>query len=166
MKFQFLCTLFLVLCITLSTSAKPVKRGLLGNTLKGVTNTVKKLLFHGKGTFFDPPSEGGAQGACGPYADKDSQIVAMNGDQYGDMSKKSHWCGKRVKICYKSKCTVATVTDACPTCDHGCLDLTPAVWGQLEENTSIGVLPISWGEYDGDDEGGDDEDSNEDDEST
>lgn len=119
MKFQFLCTLFLVLCITLSTSAKPVKRGLLGNTLKGVTNTVKKLLFHGKGTFFDPPSEGGAQGACGPYADKDSQIVAMNGDQYGDMSKKSHWCGKRVKICYKSKCTVATVTDACPTCDHG-----------------------------------------------
>lgn len=118
MKLQFLFTLFLVFCITLTT-AKPVKRGLLGNTLKGVTNTVKKLLFHGKGTFFDPPTEGGAQGACGPYADETSQIVAMNGDQYGDMSKKSHWCGKRVRICYKSKCTVATVTDACPTCDHG-----------------------------------------------
>lgn len=49
----------------------------------------------------------------------------------------------------------------------GCLDLTPAVWGQLEEDTSIGVLPISWGEVDDDeDEGGDDEDSDEDDERT
>lgn len=35
------------------------------------------------------------------------------------MNKKSHWCGKRLKICHKSKCTIATVTDACPTCDHG-----------------------------------------------
>ena len=119
MKLQFLIVCVLVLCVTLS-SAKPVKkRGLLGGALKGVTNTVKKLLFHGKGTFFNPAKEGGAQGACGPYADVNSQIVAMNGDQYGDMSKKSHWCNKKVKICYKDKCTVATVTDACPTCDHG-----------------------------------------------
>jgi hypothetical protein len=44
------------------------------------------------------------------------------------------------------------------------LDLTPAVWGQLEENTSIGVLPITWEEYKGD--GGDDEESDKEDEET
>lgn len=47
----------------------------------------------------------------------------------------------------------------------GCLDLTPAVWGQLEENTSIGVLPITWQEYKGDG-GNDDEESDKDDEET
>lgn len=35
------------------------------------------------------------------------------------MSKKSQWCGKKLKICYKSKCTIATVTDACPGCNKG-----------------------------------------------
>lgn len=118
MKCQFLICL-VVLFITI-TSAKPVKkRGLLGNTVGNAVNTISRLLFHGRGTFFDPEREGGSQGACGPFADENSQIVAMNADQYGDMSKKSHWCGKRVKICYEKKCTIATVTDACPGCDHG-----------------------------------------------
>lgn len=119
MKFQLFIACFIALIFALSIDAKPVKkRGLL----KDVTNTVKKvtnLLFHGKGTFFNPAKEGGAQGACGPFADTHSQIVALNGAQYGDMSKKSKWCGKKLKICYNKKCTVATVTDACPTCDHG-----------------------------------------------
>lgn len=120
MKCQLLVTCFIVLCLAISTNAKPIeRRGLLGNTLKKVTNTVKKLLYSGRGTFFDPPTEGGSQGACGPYADENSQIVAMNADQYGDMNTKSHWCGKQVEICYKDKCTIATVTDACPGCSHG-----------------------------------------------
>jgi hypothetical protein len=118
MKFQLLITFLVALLFTIS-EAKPVKkRGLL----KDVTDTVHKvanLLFHGKGTFFNPAREGGSQGACGPYADETSQIVAMNAAQYGDMSKKSHWCGKKIKICYNKKCTVATVTDACPGCAHG-----------------------------------------------
>jgi hypothetical protein len=36
------------------------------------------------------------------------------------------------------------------------LDLTPAVWGQLESDAKKGVLPISWGAVDGDN--GDDDD--------
>jgi hypothetical protein len=113
-----------MIVVLTTTHAKPVeKRGLLGDTIKGVTKVVKKLLYSGKGTFFDPYSEGGSQGACGPYADENSQIVAMNAAQYGDMSKKSHWCGKQVLICYKGKCTVATVTDACPGCAHGNLEI-------------------------------------------
>ncbi|KAG2238075.1 hypothetical protein BDF21DRAFT_372615 [Thamnidium elegans] len=146
MKCQLLICL-VALFITIASAIPVDKRGLLGDTVHHAVGAINRLLFHGIGTFFDPVNEGGAQGACGPYADVDSQIVAMNGDQYGDMSKKSSWCGKRVKICYEKKCTIATVTDACPTCDHGCLDLTPAVWGQLERDTNKGIIPISWGEY-------------------
>lgn len=118
------CQLFICLVVLLITivNAKPVavdRRGLIKDTVHKTIKTIKKLLFHGKATFFNPEKEGGAQGACGPWADVNSQIVALNGDQYGDMSQKSEWCGKKVKICYEDKCTIATVTDACPTCDHG-----------------------------------------------
>ncbi|KAI8973831.1 hypothetical protein BDF20DRAFT_823751 [Mycotypha africana] len=130
-------------------AARPIEeRGIAGKIVK----TVKKLLFRGIGTFFDPVKEGGSQGACGPYADVHSQIVAMNAEQYGDMSKKSRWCGKKLKICSRKKCTIATVTDACPGCKRGCLDLTPAVWGQLESDYNKGVIPIEWHEYNGDDD--------------
>ncbi|KAI9362591.1 RlpA-like double-psi beta-barrel-protein domain-containing protein-containing protein [Pilaira anomala] len=158
------CQLFICLVVLLITivNAKPVavdRRGLIKDTVHKTIKTIKKLLFHGKATFFNPEKEGGAQGACGPWADVNSQIVALNGDQYGDMSQKSEWCGKKVKICYEDKCTIATVTDACPTCDHGCLDLTPAVWGQLESDYNKGIIPISWAEYYGLDEGDEDDES-------
>ncbi|KAI8644507.1 RlpA-like double-psi beta-barrel-protein domain-containing protein-containing protein [Parasitella parasitica] len=147
MKVQFIFT-FLVVLIAIA-NAKPLKeRGLAGDLVK----TVKKLLFHGIGTFFDPETEGGSQGACGPYADENSQIVAMNRHQYGNLNKKSHWCGKKLKICHKNKCTIATVTDACPGCDEGCLDLTPAVWGQLEHDFNKGIIPIEWEEWKGGDD--------------
>ncbi|CAO3635870.1 unnamed protein product [Mucor fragilis] len=156
MKVQLLFTFLVVLFATIA-SAKPLKaRGLAGDLVK----TVKNLLHHGIGTFFDPESEGGSQGACGPYADENSQIVAMNAHQYGNLNKKSHWCGKKLKICHKTKCTIATVTDACPGCDNGCLDLTPAVWGQLESDYNKGIIPIDWDEWNGDD------DEDEDDERT
>ncbi|KAI7902197.1 RlpA-like double-psi beta-barrel-protein domain-containing protein-containing protein [Cokeromyces recurvatus] len=148
MKIQFLISYFMVFLFAF-TSARPLtERGLAGN----IVNTVKKLLHHGIGTFFDPESEGGAQGACGPYADENSQIVAMNAVQYGNLNKKSHWCGKKLKICSKGKCTIATVTDACPACKKGCLDLTPAVWGQLESDYNKGIIPIEWDIYDGEDD--------------
>lgn len=72
MKIQFLFTNLVVLFALVT--AKPVQRRGLTDDL---VNTVHKLLHHGIGTFFDPVREGGAQGACGPYADKTSQIVAM-----------------------------------------------------------------------------------------
>ncbi|KAI8989474.1 RlpA-like double-psi beta-barrel-protein domain-containing protein-containing protein [Pilobolus umbonatus] len=105
---------------------------------------VNNILNQGIATFFDPETEGGSQGACGPFADENSQIVAMNAAQYGPMNRKSPWCGKKLKIMYKDKYTVATVTDACPGCSEGSLDLTPAVWGQLERNYDKGIIPITW----------------------
>lgn len=40
----------------------------------------------------------------------------------------------------------------------GCLDLTPAVWGQLESDYNKGIIPIDWDVVDGDDDEDDDED--------
>lgn len=76
MKVQLLITCFMALFVF--TNASPVLEKVLERGLAGdLVNTVKKLLHHGIGTFFDPESEGGSQGACGPYADETSQIVAM-----------------------------------------------------------------------------------------
>lgn len=73
MKAQFLLACFLAIFVFSSSASPVLERGLAGDLLK----TVKNLLYHGIGTFFDPESEGGAQGACGPYADETSHIVAM-----------------------------------------------------------------------------------------
>jgi hypothetical protein len=75
MKIQFLITCLVVL-FAIGT-AKPVERRGLGDTIKGTVKTVQNILNHGIGTFFDPVTEGGSQGACGPYANKASQIVAI-----------------------------------------------------------------------------------------
>lgn len=72
MKVQLLITCFMALFV-FAFATPVIERGLAGDLVK----TVKNLLNHGIGTFFDPESEGGSQGACGPYADETSQIVAM-----------------------------------------------------------------------------------------
>ncbi|KAI8377361.1 RlpA-like double-psi beta-barrel-protein domain-containing protein-containing protein, partial [Blakeslea trispora] len=100
--------------------------------------------YRGGGTYFYPKTQGGPIGACGPYEDNNSQIVALNAAQYGPLNKRSDWCGKRIKICHHERCTIATITDACPKCHYGGLDLTPAVWDQLYGDRSRGVLDIVW----------------------
>ncbi|KAI8052704.1 RlpA-like double-psi beta-barrel-protein domain-containing protein-containing protein, partial [Thamnidium elegans] len=100
--------------------------------------------YTGTATWFKPASEGGSQGACGPEEDDDSYIVALNAPQYGNMSKKSSWCGKKVKITGPKGSVVAVVNDACPGCSHGDLDLTPILFKQVVGDMNIGVAKISW----------------------
>ncbi|CEJ02998.1 hypothetical protein CU097_007495 [Rhizopus azygosporus] len=130
-----LCILFALLATLASSQPVNDKRGL--GALVG-------SIIHGVATLFDPVREGGSQGACGPFATKHSHIVALNAHDYGDLNKKSHWCGKKIKIMYKERTTVATITDACPGCDAGCLDLTQAVWNELGEDPKVGRLKIKW----------------------
>ncbi|KAI8889271.1 hypothetical protein K501DRAFT_329346 [Backusella circina FSU 941] len=137
------CLLFMLLAFVLvtSTTAKTIKnyrRGLAKDLFGLIDN-----LFDGELTFFHPKTEGGAQGSCGPIQDDESQIVALNADQYGDMNRKSDMCGKKVKIFYKDKTTCATITDACPGCSDGSLDLTPSVFEELDQ-LKVGVLKAHW----------------------
>ncbi|KAI8096825.1 RlpA-like double-psi beta-barrel-protein domain-containing protein-containing protein [Halteromyces radiatus] len=100
--------------------------------------------YSGSGTFFDPVSQGGAEGACGGKKESSSSdIVALNSAQYGPMNKKSRFCGEKVLIEYGNKKTVATVQDACPGCKEKSLDMTPSVFNKLAD-AKTGVIPIKW----------------------
>ncbi|KAI8341110.1 RlpA-like double-psi beta-barrel-protein domain-containing protein-containing protein, partial [Chlamydoabsidia padenii] len=100
--------------------------------------------FSGSGTYFDPKTQGGVDGACGgPRESSKSDIVALNSAQYGPMNKKSKQCGRKVLIKHGEKATVATVQDACPGCQEKSLDMTPAVFNKLA-NQKQGVIPITW----------------------
>lgn len=47
---------------------------------------------------FVPEKEGGIYGACGPKEDSESMIVALNAEQYGNMNKKSKFCGSKILV--------------------------------------------------------------------
>ncbi|KAG1450961.1 hypothetical protein G6F56_008209 [Rhizopus delemar] len=103
-----------------------------------------KGTFKGTGTWFLPASEGGSTGACGPKEGNNSMIVAMNKPQYGNTSKKSKWCGKKLKIKGPKGTVTATVNDACPECSKGDLDLTPKVFKKVIGDMDKGVGKITW----------------------
>ncbi|KAI8069921.1 hypothetical protein BC940DRAFT_296480 [Gongronella butleri] len=100
--------------------------------------------YSGKGTWFLPASEGGSQGACGPSEGNSSPIVALNAPQYGSTSKKSKWCGKKIKIKGPHGTATATINDACPECKHGDLDMTPVIFKKVIGDMNIGVAKITW----------------------
>ncbi|KAI8884650.1 hypothetical protein K501DRAFT_181710, partial [Backusella circina FSU 941] len=100
--------------------------------------------YSGTATFFHPATEGGSTGACGPDEDDDSDIVALNAPQYGDMSEKSSWCGKKISIKGPAGTATATVNDACPECDEGDLDLTPKLFSKIVGDLDKGVGHITW----------------------
>ncbi|KAF9127670.1 hypothetical protein BGX30_014701 [Mortierella sp. GBA39] len=90
--------------------------------------------FSGRGTWFT-----GTVGSCGTPFDTNDLIVAMNAPQMGGTSM----CGKSVLITSGGKTVTARVTDTCPSCNSGSLDLSPAAFTQLAP-LSTGVIPITW----------------------
>jgi expansin (peptidoglycan-binding protein) len=82
-------------------------------------------------------------GACG-WTNSDSEmVVAMNAPQYSDGAH----CGKNVKITNTKTGTVssAKVVDLCPGCASGSLDMSPTLFGQLNNgDLDAGVFPITW----------------------
>ncbi|KAI8880886.1 hypothetical protein K501DRAFT_190384 [Backusella circina FSU 941] len=99
--------------------------------------------YSGDATWFTPSINGGSMGACGDYEADDAAIVALNAPQYGSLSSKSSWCGKKIKITHNGKSVTATINDACPECGYGSLDLTPTLFSQLGSQDT-GVLDITW----------------------
>lgn len=92
--------------------------------------------YNGRATWFIPDT-----GACGDVNSKSDYIVAMNYAQYNNGSP----CHKVVVIKNKANNRVvkAKVTDECPSCAYGSLDLSPAAFQALGD-LDTGVLPISW----------------------
>ncbi|ORY98809.1 RlpA-like double-psi beta-barrel-protein domain-containing protein-containing protein [Syncephalastrum racemosum] len=137
------------MALLILTDSQPVKRAKCSKpagALAHIAHDVLKKLsgtFSGSGTFFNPVKEGGPIGSCGPRESEKSHIVALNRIQYGDTSKKSHFCGKKVRINYKGKIVFAIINDACPGCAEGSLDMTPVIFNKLEA-PKVGVIPITW----------------------
>ncbi|KAI8975583.1 RlpA-like double-psi beta-barrel-protein domain-containing protein-containing protein [Mycotypha africana] len=101
--------------------------------------------YTGTATWFSPEKNGGNYGACwGEWIDDDSEIVALNGDQYGDMDGNSKWCGKRVQINGPHGTVTAKIMDACPGCGWGDLDLTPTLFKRVVGDLDKGVGEIKW----------------------
>ncbi|CAO3617192.1 unnamed protein product [Mucor hiemalis] len=105
----------------------------------------KGKVFKGTATWYKPKTEGGDRGACdGVKIDDDSEIVALNAEQYGKMSKNSEHCFSKVKITGSEGSAIATIVDACPGCKYGDLDLTPVLFKQVCGNMKKGVDEIEW----------------------
>ncbi|KAI7887450.1 hypothetical protein K492DRAFT_103609, partial [Lichtheimia hyalospora FSU 10163] len=102
--------------------------------------------YHGQATWFVPADEGGPIGACGGHEDNDSLIVALNHEQYGDMDAKSKWCNKKIMVKGPKGSLKVEIMDACPGCDHGSLDMTPAVFKKVVGDLDKGVASITWHE--------------------
>lgn len=119
------------------TTKKTTKKSSSGSSSSGGT-------YSGTATWFHPASEGGSTGACGPQENDNSRIVALNAPQYGDMSKKSSWCGKKIKITGPHGTATATINDACPECPRGNLDLTPVLFKEVVGDMNKGVGKITW----------------------
>ncbi|KAH9450920.1 hypothetical protein Pst134EA_017531 [Puccinia striiformis f. sp. tritici] len=107
----------------------------LGSPLPSTFHRLERR-YNGKATWFYPNI-----GACGDTNSKFDYIIAMNHVQYGN----GQLCHKSVQIVNEAtgKSVVAKITDKCPGCDYGSVDLSPAVFKELGE-LKTGTLPVTW----------------------
>ncbi|KAM0755053.1 hypothetical protein T439DRAFT_273777, partial [Meredithblackwellia eburnea MCA 4105] len=94
--------------------------------------------YSGRASYFDV-----GLGACGIRNSNSDFIVAMNEAQYGDMGAVSSWCFQTITISYGGKSHTAEVTDACPGCPYGGLDMSPALFNYFA-NPDVGIFYMTW----------------------
>jgi outer membrane biosynthesis protein TonB len=110
-----------------------------------------EIIKDGTATFYG--QKDGSQsgiGACGDkHADTDL-IVAVAAGFYGDMSAKSPYCGRQVRVwpagdyAGQGQPVIATVADACPPCEYNCLDLSIGTWHAMGIPQEVGRVPIEF----------------------
>ena len=91
------------------------------------------------------------QGACQTAISDNDLSVALNSPQYGNVGQKSEYCGKSVCVCGNDpaqadkECVTAVVSNACPECKQGDLDMTGATWKAVWPSHEGGSrFKISW----------------------
>ncbi|KAI0766874.1 RlpA-like double-psi beta-barrel-protein domain-containing protein-containing protein [Trametes elegans] len=80
------------------------------------------------------------QNACGSVDHDADHIVALTQSQWDNGAH----CYKQINIEYGGKSTTATITDECPGCPYGGLDLSPGLFSLLGGSLDAGVLIGSW----------------------
>ena len=91
------------------------------------------------------------KGACQTAISENELSVAMNSPQYGNVGQKSEYCGKSVCVCGNDpeqpdkKCVTAVVSNACPECKQGDLDMNGGTWNAVWPSHPDGSrFKISW----------------------
>lgn len=90
-------------------------------------------------TFFDT-----GLGACGIVNTANQFIVALNQAQY----EEANHCFKMIEITVNGKTATAQITDECPGCPYGGLDMSTGLFNFFAD-PSVGVLTGSWHFKDG-----------------
>ncbi|WVQ74784.1 hypothetical protein IAR50_004390 [Cryptococcus sp. DSM 104548] len=96
--------------------------------------------FSGQATYYTVTGTGSA---CEVTVTDDDYVVALNKPQY----TASDHCGDTVTITNteNGNTATATVADECPECDSGSLDMSPGLFGALNDNDyDEGEFTISW----------------------
>ncbi|OWT35788.1 hypothetical protein J008_06562 [Cryptococcus neoformans] len=107
-----------------------------------VESAEKRITHTGRATFYSPSV---GIGACGWQNTDEELVVALNAPQYA--LNADHNCGQSVRITNEQNGNqeIAKVVDLCPGCNDGDLDMSPALFGALNNNDfDQGVFPISW----------------------
>ncbi|WVQ84225.1 hypothetical protein IAT38_006376 [Cryptococcus sp. DSM 104549] len=102
----------------------------------------KRITHTGRATFY---TVDGSTGACGWDNTDSDYVVALNRPQYKANSGTN--CGQWVVITntQNGRTANAYVADECPECKDGSLDMSPALFGDLNDGDyDAGVFPISW----------------------
>jgi len=90
--------------------------------------------FSGQATYFAT-----GLGACGKTNTDSDFIVALNSAQYGSGGD----CFKEIIITCDGKTQRAQITDECPTCSYGSLDMSQGLFTAFK-STSVGVFQMQW----------------------
>ncbi len=93
----------------------------------------------GEGTYYDADGTGN----CSFPADSSRMVAAINAADYGTAS----WCGACLAVTGPNGDVVVRVTDQCPGCAKGDLDLSKEAFAKIAA-ISAGRVPITWHEVD------------------
>ncbi|KAI1256082.1 hypothetical protein MGN70_002243 [Eutypa lata] len=102
--------------------------------------TSSVVAFSGDATYYTP-----GVGACGENNGPSDHVVALPVSQYGNCPNPNDCpsCKKSINIHYKGKTVTAAVKDKCPGCSGDSIDLSPAVFEQLEK-LDVGRIQVTW----------------------
>ena len=90
--------------------------------------------FEGEATYYDA----NGTGACGFPASSDFMVAAINDEQYSKAN-----CGRCVSVTGPNGTVVVRITDKCPGCDFGDIDLSMTAFGKIAK-LSAGRIAITW----------------------
>ncbi|EIN08732.1 hypothetical protein PUNSTDRAFT_133915 [Punctularia strigosozonata HHB-11173 SS5] len=106
---------------------------------------VNKAKHTGQATFFTP-----GLGACGKNSKSSDHMVAVSSQFFktfpgaGANPNTNPICGKKLTASFKGKSTTVTILDECPSCAEFDLDLSPAAFKDLADESVGRLHGMTW----------------------